>query len=542
MMVQSTIDKIRDTSVYRTIRKLCGVIDEQNTVVENLQNELDAFDLDGVKTDVTNLKTNDAAQDTKITAISDNVANLDENVETNTEDITYLKSSVSSQNSRLTNAETDILNLRDEDKKLTNALPKTYTLYRNGEGKIQAQVETIDGTLFNSNILDMIIPYQYDIISGTTERSFKLDITMSDGSKYTTNDFIIPAGGGTEVVVTGITLAKDSSNVNRFHVGINLSDSTMIDSGYISMVDNVVATYADSKLTISVNGVSSVPVAIDGGGSAYTAGMGITITDGTIAIDDTVVALKSDIVDMETKTNASATYATKTALASTDANVALAQSTADDANTKANSCFDNVTIADNVLTFTKPDDTHVDVVLPISRISYFPELISVPISMFNFSSYSSGPIRSVYSNLIDQPFYSIYDNCVMSIKTVPSDRVSFSATVHVDVDNTDFDAIRKYIANKMLDGKKLSDGIYWFYFVTDWYYHEYWLSLSLPALNNNYIQTQTVYLGHSLVFSVTISDGEIISVDKGRDSEMAKKDGDYGESINFIPVYYKKVA
>jgi len=360
MMVQSTIDKIKDTTIYRSIRKLCGVIDEQNTVVENLQNELDAFDLDGVKADVTKLKTNDAAQDTKIATVSENVATL-------TEDISYLKSSVSSQNSRLTNAETDILNLRDEDKKLTNALPKTYTLYRNGEGKIQAQVETIDGTLFNSNILDMIIPYQYDIISGTTERSFKLDITMSDGSKYTTNDFIIPAGGGTEVVVTGITLAKDSNNVNRFHVGINLSDGTMIDSGYISMVDNVVADFTDSKLTISVNGVSSVPVAIDVSGE-FTPGTGITITSGTIAIDDTVVALKSDIADMETKTNASATYATKTALASTDANVALAQSTADDANTKANSAIDNVSISGSTMTFSKINDEHIDVEIPINGI------------------------------------------------------------------------------------------------------------------------------------------------------------------------------
>ena len=363
MMVQSTIDKIKDTTIYRSIRKLCGVIDEQNTVVENLQNELDNFDLDGVKSDVTNLKTNDAAQDTKITALTDNVSNLDEEMETATDEISYLKTTVSSDGARLTNAETDILNLRDADKRLTNDLPKTYTLYRNGEGKIQAQVETIGGTLFNSNILDMVIPYQYDIISGTTERSFKLDITMSDGSKHTTNDFIIPAGGGTEVVVTGITLAKDSINVNRFHVGINLSDGTMLDSGYITMVDNVVATFVDSKLTISVNGVSSVPVAIDVSGE-FTAGTGIVIESGTISIDDTVVALKTDIADMETKTNASATYATKTALASTDANVALAQSTADDANTKANSCFDNVTIADNVLTFTKPDDTHVDITLP----------------------------------------------------------------------------------------------------------------------------------------------------------------------------------
>ena len=499
MMVQSTIDKIKDTTIYRSIRKLCGVIDEQNTVVENLQNELDAFDLDGVKADVTKLKTNDATQDTKITAISDNVANLDENVETNTEDISYLKSSVSSQNSRLTNAETDILNLRDEDKKLTNALPKTYTLYRNGEGKIQAQVETIDGTLFNSNILDMIIPYQYDIISGTTERSFKLDITMSDGSKYTTNDFIIPAGGGTEVVVTGITLAKDSSNVNRFHVGINLSDGTMIDSGYISMVDNVVATYADSKLTISVNGVSSVPVAIDVSGE-FTPGTGITITSGTIAIDDTVVALKSDIADMETKTNASATYATKTALASTDANVALAQSTADDANTKANSCFDNVTIADNVLTFTKPDDTHVEITLPTRKINNID--IDIPsdyVTWYERSQQYTG-IVSIGESDTNRVFGDATFNLKYTSKTETRNN-----TVYISYQR--YEDLTTYLANNFINQVTIPDGIYHLYFLwheTGSYENFYWGGNSVTisdSLNHS--------VGISWSFRMTISDGEI---------------------------------
>lgn len=450
MMVQSTIDKIKDTTIYRSIRKLCGVIDEQNTVVENLQNELDNFDLDGVKSDVTNLKTNDAAQDTKITALTDNVSNLDEEMETATDEISYLKQTVSSDGARLTNAETDILNLRDADKRLTNDLPKTYTLYRNGEGKIQAQVETIGGTLFNSNILDMVIPYQYDIISGTTERSFKLDITMSDGSKYTTNDFIIPEGGGTEIVVTGITLAKDTSNVNRFHVGINLSDGSMIDSGYITMVDNVVATFVDSKLTISVNGVSSVPVAIDVSGE-FTAGTGIVIESGTISIDDTVVALKSDIADMETKTNASATYATKTALASTDANVALAQSTADDANNKANSAIDNVSISGSTISFTKINDEHIDVTLPtISEISINN---GQPITI-SFTSYTSG--SWAYFNITVGYLSTILAPLGKMQVLVPM----YGYTASVAYGGSFTNSNRNTIASLLLGNSNLSDGKY----------------------------------------------------------------------------------
>ena len=160
-------------------------------------------------------------------------------------------------------ADITALNTEMEDVQGTvGKIPTGYTLYRNGDGKIMLQAEATDGSLLNSNTLDMIIPYQYDLISGTTDRSFKLQITMSDGSSYTTNDFIIPEGGGTDVTVTGIVLSKDTGDVNRFHVGINLSDGTMIDSGYISMIDSVDAAVADGKLTITVNGISSVPVEV----------------------------------------------------------------------------------------------------------------------------------------------------------------------------------------------------------------------------------------------------------------------------------------
>ena len=232
-------------------------------------------------------------------------------------------------------ADITALNAEMEDVQGTvGKIPTGYTLYRDGEGKIRLQAEATDGSLINSNVLDMIIPYQYDLISGTTDRSFKLNITMSDGSSYTTNDFVIPEGGGTDVTVTGIVLSKDQGDVNRFHVGINLSDSTMIDSGYISMVDNVAATYADGKLTISVNGVSSVPVAVDVTGE-FTAGDGIKIENGTISISDELAqrltTIESDITNVLTV---------------------------------ANRAFDAVTLADNVLTLERGNGGTESVTLP----------------------------------------------------------------------------------------------------------------------------------------------------------------------------------
>ena len=232
-------------------------------------------------------------------------------------------------------ADITALNQEMEDVQGTvGKIPTGYTLYRNGDGKVMLQAEATDGSLINSNTLDMVIPYQYDLISGTTNRSFKLQITMSDGSSYTTNDFVIPEGGGTDVTVTGIVLSKDTSDVNRFHVGINLSDGTMIDSGYISMVDSVGAAVADGKLTITVNGVSSVPVELPEG-ATYSAGDGIKIESGTISISDDLASRLTTIESDITNTLV-----------------------------VANRAYDDVEIADNVMTFTRGNGGTTQIEIP----------------------------------------------------------------------------------------------------------------------------------------------------------------------------------
>ena len=62
------------------------------------------------------------------------------------------------------------------------------------------------------------------------------------------------------------------------------------------------------------------------------------------------------------------TYATKAALGEVE-------STANDAQTKANGCLDNVTLSEDgkTLTFTKPDDTHIDITIPTrTKIAFEP--------------------------------------------------------------------------------------------------------------------------------------------------------------------------
>lgn len=375
-MVQSTIDKIKDTTIIRMIRKMAGVIDEQNTTVENVQQQLDNFDLDGVKSDVSTLKadvadinTKQATDETQIVTNKTNIQSLRDANIIITKDITAIKEKDTEQDKSISALDTEIDTVNTTlDNKITTVndkVPKSYMLYRNGEGKIQLQAESNDGTLTDSNILDMIIPYQYDILSGTTNRSFRLKVSMSNGTTYVTNDFVIPEGGGTDVTVTGITLSKDTSDVNRIHVTINLSDSTTIDSGFISLVDNVSASVADNKLTISVNGVSSVPVAIDVTGQ-ITAGNGITVTDGVIAIDTTVVALKSNLDTLSNKVteNTSAIDALESKYDSMSTQITELSTGVSNAITQAQDAYNSASISDNHLVLTKGNGNSDEIVLP----------------------------------------------------------------------------------------------------------------------------------------------------------------------------------
>ena len=235
---------------------------------------------------------------------------------------------------------------------LTKELPTDITLYKAGTGKIQAQVEQEDGTTLDSNVLDMAIPYQWDLISGTTSRSFRLKIHFSDGTTQETDDYVIPAGGGTDVSITDIRLETSGADKNQLKVTVDLDDGTPIGSSTISMVDSVTGSFSGGMLKVKVNGIESPGIAIDTG--SLNAGTGIKIASGTISIDDAVVALKSDISDMETKTNANATFATK--------------ATVSQIQTAVGDCFNEVALGSDgkSLDFTAVDGQINSILLPKS--------------------------------------------------------------------------------------------------------------------------------------------------------------------------------
>lgn len=283
-------------------------INEHNQMVNKINEMagvLSDLNVDTIHTEIADIKT-------EVGDLTGKVSQVEISVNENTDHLTTVDSTLDNH-ARNIKANTDAINVLEPNvDALNKELPTEFTLYRTGSGKIQLQCEKEDSTVLDSNILDMIIPESYNIVSGTTNRSFKLSITFSDGNTVETNDFVIPNGGGTDVTVTGVSLIKVTDNT--FKTRINLSDGTPIDSGTLTTVNSVAGAFANNKLTITVNGVSSIPIEIDATGTVYSQGTGIKIVDGTISIDDTVVALKTDITDMETKTNANATFVTKSSL------------------------------------------------------------------------------------------------------------------------------------------------------------------------------------------------------------------------------------
>lgn len=80
------------------------------------------------------------------------------------------------------------------------------------------------------------------------------------------------------------------------------SSYSVVDAGNISnYIGNGTITFTQdgvTKGTITTNQSGDTTIALDAGGASYTAGNGIDITNDEISVDDTVVALQSDIPDI----------------------------------------------------------------------------------------------------------------------------------------------------------------------------------------------------------------------------------------------------
>lgn len=127
------------------------------------------------------------------------------------------------------------------------------------------------------------------------------DVISIDDSVVATKTWVGNQGYLTSVPSQYITETELSSELDDYALKTDIPDPVSGASG-ISVNDNIVALdnpvglVAGENITITVSGDSAIISGQAGGGSSYSAGTGIDITNSVISIDNTV-ALKSEIPD-----------------------------------------------------------------------------------------------------------------------------------------------------------------------------------------------------------------------------------------------------
>ena len=171
-MVKSTIDEIKDITLERQIRKLAGVIDEQNKKIEQSVD---------YSTDIDNLKASDANQTIQINNLKQTVAT--DKLATESA-ITNLQNKDTEQDGTLTEHTTLIQDITESLVSGVQIMSGTTT------GEIKVRLERESAAAIDSNNYNLGLPVSAEIIQGTGPSMFKIQITMSTGVKVVSNDFV----------------------------------------------------------------------------------------------------------------------------------------------------------------------------------------------------------------------------------------------------------------------------------------------------------------------------------------------------------------
>ena len=291
--------------------KLNEVIDALNLVgdVPELQDQITQL-----QADVAGLQSSIGNTDTSLTELENQVNALISEVNTTVkQSISALESEVDGIGTRLTTAEGVISEHGTEIDGLLKEVIDSVVMTSSPHGTVQVQINHEDGSNDISAPIDLGLVEEGGIVlqSGTTDRSFKLIVTLTDGTSWQTNDFVIPEGGGTEVSVTNISIAQ-GTGTDKIQVKIGLSDGSTISSNDWTVVTpsefsalGTRVTTAEGNITKNTGDISDletrVQVLEDSPGYALqpaTAttlggvkiGAGIVVqSDGTISVDKTQI-------------------------------------------------------------------------------------------------------------------------------------------------------------------------------------------------------------------------------------------------------------
>ena len=292
--------------------------DKLNEVIDALNNLGDLPDLESqiteLKTKVSELEESIGNTDTSLAELENQVNALISEVNTTIkQSVSVLESEVDGIDARLTTAEGTISEHGREIDGLLKEVVDGVVMTSSPHGTIQVQINHEDGSNDISAPIDLGLVEEGGIVlqSGTTDRSFKLIVTLTDGTSWQTNDFVIPEGGGTEVSVTSISIAQ-GTGTDKIQVKIGLSDGSTISSNDWTVVTpsefsalGTRVTTAEGKITKNTGDISDLDTRVqtleDSPGYALqpaTAtilggvkiGAGIIVQgDGTISVDKTQI-------------------------------------------------------------------------------------------------------------------------------------------------------------------------------------------------------------------------------------------------------------
>lgn len=314
---------IRSTAFSERVQlanKLNEVIDAVNSIgdLPDLESQITE-----INTKISELEESIGNTDTSLAELENQVNDLISEVNTTIkQSISALESEVEGIDTRLTTAEGTISEHGTEIDGLLKEVIDGVAMMSNPHGTIQVQINHEDGSNDISAPIDLGLVEQGGIVlqSGTTDRSFKLIVTLTDGTSWQTNDFVIPEGGGTDVSVTNISIAQGTES-NMIQVKIGLSDGSAISSNdwtvvtpsEFSALGTRVST-AEGKITAQEGEISDLETRVqaieDSPGftlqpatatrlGGVKIGSGITVqADGTISVNLSPYALKSEIPDV----------------------------------------------------------------------------------------------------------------------------------------------------------------------------------------------------------------------------------------------------
>ena len=229
--------------------------------------------IDAINASIADLQTKYADLQTAIGGLDTRMTAAETTISGHTTEIAENSADIESHDTRITGAENSIDTLKEDvdaaDARIVTL--ETQNTIRAGEniqtaevqtpkhGTIQIVLNKSDGTPVISQPIDLGLVMEAGITleTGSTERSFKLVCNLTDGTHWQTNDFVIPEGGGTEVVVTNVRIVPGSQN-DMFRVSIGLSDGTPIESNDWQMVSPDAFVALQTQVTTNTGGIADL--------------------------------------------------------------------------------------------------------------------------------------------------------------------------------------------------------------------------------------------------------------------------------------------